>query len=182
MRVAALALIGLALGCASAGAQAPPPPPAAEPLPGLEALVDAAAAEHLARTATPGLAVAVVMDGETLLAKGYGVADAAAGRPVDGERTPFRIGSITKIFTAVAAMQLVEQGALSLDADVNDAIDAFAVPATSPEPVTLRALLTHTSGFEESRPCGGAPAARPDRAVEPRRLVVLSRAQVQRAR
>jgi CubicO group peptidase (beta-lactamase class C family) len=61
----------------------------------------------------------------------------------------FRPGSISKLFTATAVMQLVEQGKLELDRDVNDYLD-FAIPKTYPEPVTLRQLLTHTGGFEET--------------------------------
>jgi hypothetical protein len=61
----------------------------------------------------------------------------------------FRPGSISKLFTATAVMQLVEQGKLDLDRDVNDYLD-FAIPKTDPEPVTLRQLLTHTGGFEET--------------------------------
>src|SRR5206468_10421711 len=61
----------------------------------------------------------------------------------------FRPGSISKLFTATAVMQLVEQGKLDLDRDVNDYLD-FPIPKTYPGPVTLRQLLTHTGGFEET--------------------------------
>jgi CubicO group peptidase (beta-lactamase class C family) len=65
------------------------------------------------------------------------------------DQTLFRPGSISKLFTATAVMQLVEQGKLDLDRDVNDYLD-FTIPKTYPEPVTLRRLLTHTAGFEET--------------------------------
>jgi CubicO group peptidase (beta-lactamase class C family) len=63
------------------------------------------------------------------------------------DRTLFHIGSNGKLFTWTVVMQLVEQGKLDLDADVNAYLD-FQVPATYPEPITLRHLMTHTAGFE----------------------------------
>ncbi len=88
-------------------------------------------------------------DGQVLFQKGYGYADFEAKKPVLPDQTLFRPGSISKLFTATAVMQLVEQGKLDLDRDVNDYLD-FAIPKTYPEPVTLRQLLTHTAGFEET--------------------------------
>jgi CubicO group peptidase (beta-lactamase class C family) len=90
-----------------------------------------------------------VKDGQVLFAKGYGYADVEAKKPVLADQTLFRPGSISKLFTATAVMQLVEQGKLDLDRDANDYLD-FAIPKTYPEPVTLRRLLTHTAGFEET--------------------------------
>ncbi len=95
-----------------------------------------------------GAVVAVVRDGETLLLAGYGHADLDNDVRVDPERTLFRIASITKTFTATAVMQLVEQGVLDLDRDVNEYLD-FQIPAEFSQPITLRHLLTHTPGFED---------------------------------
>lgn len=95
-----------------------------------------------------GAVVSVVKDGEVLLLKGYGVADVATGAAVDANETMFRVGSISKMFTATAVMQLVEAGKLRLDRDVNDYLD-FGIPATFSQPITLRHLLTHTAGFED---------------------------------
>jgi CubicO group peptidase (beta-lactamase class C family) len=95
-----------------------------------------------------GAVVAVVKNGELLLAKGYGFADVKKGRRVDAERTMFRPGSISKLFTWTAVMQLVEQGKLDLDKDVNEYLD-FKIPARSDGPITLRNIMTHTPGFEE---------------------------------
>ncbi|HSK83643.1 MAG TPA: serine hydrolase domain-containing protein, partial [Rubrobacter sp.] len=95
-----------------------------------------------------GAAVSVVKDGKLFLAKGYGSADLENGIPVDPERTIFRIGSVTKLFTSSAVMQLAEQGKLDLDADINTYLD-FRIPDTYPQPITLRHLLTHTPGFED---------------------------------
>lgn len=97
--------------------------------------------------AIPGAAVAVVQGGELIFAGGYGLADVEAQTPADPYETLFRTGSVGKLFTWYAVMQLVEQGLLDLDADVNTYLD-FTIPATYPEPITLRHLLTHTPGFE----------------------------------
>ncbi len=83
-----------------------------------------------------------------LFAKGYGYADVAAQKPVSPETTLFRPGSISKLFTWTSVMQLVEQGKLNLDADVNQYLD-FTIPAPFGQPLTLRNIMTHTSGFEE---------------------------------
>jgi len=95
-----------------------------------------------------GAAVSVVKDGQILFAKGYGYADLAAGRPVDADTTLFRQGSVSKLFAWTAVMQLVEQGKLDLDADVNRYLD-FAIAREFNRPITLRNLLTHTAGFED---------------------------------
>jgi CubicO group peptidase (beta-lactamase class C family) len=113
----------------------------------LEAFMDRLFAEHMREHHIAGAAVSVVKDGELFFAKGYGYADLEAGTPVDPERTGFRIGSVSKLFAWTAVMQLVEQGVLDLDADVNTYLD-FRIPDTYPQPITLKHLLTHTSGFE----------------------------------
>lgn len=117
--------------------------------PDLEAFLDALIPAQLQNRDIAGAVVAVVKDGRVLLAKGYGYADFAAKKPVEADKTLFRPGSISKVFTATAVMQLVEQGKLDLDRDVNAYLD-FEIPKTYPEPVTLRRLLTHTAGFEET--------------------------------
>jgi CubicO group peptidase (beta-lactamase class C family) len=96
-----------------------------------------------------GATVAVVGDGRLLFSKGYGYADWAQRAPVDPATTMFHIGSITKLFTWTAVMQLVEQGKLDLRADVNDYLD-FKIPDTYPgHPITMWNLMTHTPGFED---------------------------------
>jgi CubicO group peptidase (beta-lactamase class C family) len=95
-----------------------------------------------------GAVVVIVKDGSVLLQKGYGYADVAARRPVDPGSTLFRPGSVSKLFTWTAVMQLVEQGKLDLDADVNQYLD-FRIPPYDGKPVTLRNVMTHTSGLEE---------------------------------
>jgi CubicO group peptidase (beta-lactamase class C family)/cytochrome b561 len=88
-------------------------------------------------------------DGNVLLQKGYGYADVKSKKPVDPASTIFRLASISKLFTWVSVMQLEEQGKLNLDADVNQYLDFPIRPAFN-KPVTLRNLMTHTAGFEET--------------------------------
>src|SRR5256884_4448702 len=114
-----------------------------------ETFLDALIPSQLQNRNIAGAVVSVVKDGQVLFQKGYGYADVEAKKPVLPAQTLFRPGSISKLFTATAVMQLVEQGKLDLDRDVNDYLD-FAIPKTFPEPVTLRRLLTHTAGFEDT--------------------------------
>jgi CubicO group peptidase (beta-lactamase class C family) len=114
-----------------------------------ETFLDALIPSQLRNRNIAGAVVSVVKDGQVLFQKGYGYADFEAKKPVLPAQTLFRPGSISKLFTATAAMQLVEQGKLDLDRDVNDYLD-FPIPKTYPEPVTPRQLLTHTAGFEET--------------------------------
>ncbi len=96
-----------------------------------------------------GAVVVVVGDGGVVLQKGYGFADVEEGTPVDPDTTLFRPGSVSKLFTWTAVMQLVEDGRLDLDTDINEYLD-FEIPqGPRGEPVTLRDIMTHTAGFEE---------------------------------
>jgi CubicO group peptidase (beta-lactamase class C family) len=95
-----------------------------------------------------GAVVAIVKDGEVLTEQGYGYADVAAKKPVDPKLTLFRPGSVSKLFTWTAVMQLVEAGKIDLDADVNQYLD-FKIPAREGKPITMRNLMQHTAGFEE---------------------------------
>src|SRR3984893_15214485 len=124
-------------------------PPPAFTKADFETFLDALIPSQLQTRNIAGAVVSVVKDGQVLFAKGYGYADVEAKKPVLADVTLFRPGSISKLFTATAVMQLVEQGKLDLDRDVNEYLD-FAIPKTYPEPVTLRRLLTHTAGFEET--------------------------------
>jgi len=95
-----------------------------------------------------GAVVVVVRDGQVLTQRGFGYADVASRRVADPETTLFRTGSIGKLFTWTAVMQMVEAGRIDLDADVNRYLD-FQIPAHDGGPVTMRHLMTHTAGFEE---------------------------------
>jgi CubicO group peptidase (beta-lactamase class C family) len=96
-----------------------------------------------------GGVVVVVKDGQVLTERGYGYADVKAQKPVDPATTLFRPGSISKLFTWTAVMQQVEAGKLNLDADINQYLD-FKIPPRDGKPVTLRNLMTHEGGFEET--------------------------------
>jgi CubicO group peptidase (beta-lactamase class C family) len=125
-----------------------PTPPVALTAQDFETFLDGLIPSQLQNRNMAGAVVSAVKDGQVLFAKGYGYVDFAAKKSVVGDKTLFRPGSISKLFTAIAVMQLVEQGKLDLDRDVNDYLD-FEIPKTYPEAVTLRRLLTHTAGFEE---------------------------------
>jgi CubicO group peptidase (beta-lactamase class C family) len=95
-----------------------------------------------------GAVVVVVKNGETIAQVAYGYSDVGSGKPMDAERTLFRVGSVSKLFTWTAVMQLVEQGKLDLDTDINKYLD-FVIPPRDGQPITLRNIMTHTAGFEE---------------------------------
>lgn len=95
-----------------------------------------------------GAAVSVVRDGAPLFSQGYGWAELASGSRVDPDQTRFRVASVSKLLTWTALMQQVERGALGLDDPVNAHLRDFQIPASPPEPVRIRHLLTHTAGFE----------------------------------
>jgi len=117
----------------------------------VEDFLDLVMPAALARYNVPGATVAVVDDGRLVVAKGYGYSDVANRTEVDGESTLFSIGSITKLFTWTAVMQLVEEGKIDLDADVNAYLKDMQIPDTYPgQPVTMRHLMTHTAGFEDT--------------------------------
>ncbi|MGD0969210.1 MAG: serine hydrolase domain-containing protein [Candidatus Aquilonibacter sp.] len=103
----------------------------------------------LHRAGIPGGVIVVVKDGKLLFAKGYGYADLKTKRPVDPNTTLFRPGSVSKLFTWTAVMQLAQAGKIDLDADVNKYID-FTIPPFDGKPVTVRNLMTHSAGFEET--------------------------------
>jgi CubicO group peptidase (beta-lactamase class C family) len=115
----------------------------------LEAFLDGIMAAHMQAQEIPAAVVSVVRDGKIFFTKGYGYADIEKRIPVDPERTLFRPGSVSKLFTWTAVMQLHERGLLDLDADVNTYLKDFQIPATYPEPVTMKHLMTHTPGFED---------------------------------
>jgi CubicO group peptidase (beta-lactamase class C family) len=142
-----LATAWLVVGASEAGsaAQLSPPLVGAD----VEAWFDGFVPRALHQGKIAGAVVVVVKDGQVLLKKGYGYADVADNIPVDPDTTLFRPGSVSKLFTWTAVMQLVEQGRLDLDRDVNEYLD-FKIPATHPEPVTLRNLMRHMPGFEET--------------------------------
>ncbi|OEF97065.1 serine hydrolase domain-containing protein [Desulfuribacillus alkaliarsenatis] len=122
----------------------------------VEAFLDTVIRQQMEEHNIPNLTASVVVDGEIIFAKGYGYANYETGKPVDPERTLFRIGSSAKLFTWTAIMQLAEQGKVDLDTDVNEYLD-FEIPnhleykgrKDDVEPITIRHLMNHTPGFED---------------------------------
>lgn len=104
---------------------------------------DAIAAEFLQKSGAVGLSIGVARKGQVIVAKGYGLADAELDVPANKD-TLFRIGSVTKEFTAAAILRLAEQGKLSLDDDLGKFLPDFPLQGHT---VTIRQLLNHTSGI-----------------------------------
>ena len=153
LALAAIAVLALPVGLAAAPESAAVTPSAA-PAPvaltatDVESWLDGYLPYALKTGDIAGAVVVVVKDGEILTERGYGYSDVAARKPVDPKLTLFRPGSVSKLFTWTAVMQLVEQGKIDLDADVNQYLD-FKIPARDGKPVTMRELMQHTAGFEE---------------------------------
>jgi CubicO group peptidase (beta-lactamase class C family) len=124
----------------------------AEPAPDLtrfEAHLDGAVAAQFTDYDLAGMTFVLVLDGRMVFSKGYGFADLAARTPVDPARTLFRPGSVSKLFTWTAVMQLVEEGKIDLDAPVSDYVDQFEIPNAFGEPMTMTHILTHAPGLED---------------------------------
>jgi CubicO group peptidase (beta-lactamase class C family) len=115
----------------------------------LEAFLEGIMSAYLESNHIAGATLAVVKDGEIFFAKGYGYADVKEKKPVIADETLFRPGSVSKLFTWTAVMQLFEQGKIDLNADINIYLKDFKIPDKYPEPVTMTHLLTHTPGFED---------------------------------
>jgi CubicO group peptidase (beta-lactamase class C family) len=114
----------------------------------IEAFLDGLVPQQISHDDIAGATISVVKDGKVLFAKGYGYADVKSKKPVSAQETLFRPGSISKLFTWTAVMQLFEQGKLDLDRDVNEYLD-FKIPDAFGKPITLKNIMTHTPGFEE---------------------------------
>jgi CubicO group peptidase (beta-lactamase class C family) len=163
---AAAALLGAAVLPSVAAAQSAPAAPVAAPVQpagvaGLEDFVDGVMAQQLATREVAGAVVTVVYRGNILFSRGYGFADVDKGVAVDGQRTLFRPGSVSKMFTWTALLQQVELGRVSLDADVNDYLD-FRIPAFEGQPIRVRDLMSHSVGMSD---IGGITAPSPDKLV-----------------
>lgn len=115
----------------------------------LTTFVDSIMEKDMNRLQIPGAVISIVKDDKIILAKGYGSSNLEKAAPVDPTTSMFRIASTTKLFTWTAVMQLVEQGKIDLDTDINTYLKSVKIPATYPEPITMRHLMTHTAGFEE---------------------------------
>ncbi|UPK41543.1 beta-lactamase family protein [Paenibacillus pabuli] len=118
----------------------------------VETFLDMFFAKEKIKQKASAVAISVVRKGQVLLSKGYGVEEQKSKSPVDAERTTFRIASISKVFTAAAAMQLIEQGKLSLQDDIEKYLDGYKITNPFQTPVTIEDLLTHSTGFESTQP------------------------------
>ncbi|MGH8112847.1 MAG: serine hydrolase domain-containing protein [Rhodanobacteraceae bacterium] len=103
----------------------------------------------LKRNDIAGGVIAVVKDGHLIFSQGYGYANVAERTPVIADKTLFRIGSVSKLFTWTAVLQLVAEGKIDLNADVNRYLD-FKIPPKYGKPITMRNLMTMTPGFAET--------------------------------
>jgi CubicO group peptidase (beta-lactamase class C family) len=101
--------------------------------------------EELSKTHIPGAVISVVKDGKLFFAKGYGYANLEKNIPVEADKTLFRVASLSKLFTATAAMQLYERGQLGLNADISKYLD-FELENPFSEPVTPAEMMMHTGG------------------------------------
>jgi len=115
----------------------------------LGAFLDGMMPLQLHREDIAGAVVLVVKDGKVIFEKGYGYADVKKIIPVTPGGTLFRAGSVSKLFTWTAVMQLVQQRKIDLDQNVNAYLD-FKIPDTFSQPITMRNLMTHTAGFEDT--------------------------------
>ena len=140
-----------ASAASAAGTNAPAAAPRGQELTeaDLSAFLDGLLPQQIEKADIAGAVVSVVKDGKVLFEKGYGYSDVEKKTPVSPQDTLFRPGSISKTFTWTAVMQQVEQGKLNLDADVNQYLD-FRIPETFGKPTTLRDIMTHRSGLEET--------------------------------
>jgi CubicO group peptidase (beta-lactamase class C family) len=150
----ALALAGVGILIAGSG----PPPAAPRLAPGqdipqaeLEAFVDGVVVQGMADRHIAGVTVSVVQNGQVVLMKGYGFAGLQPYRPVDPDRTLFRVGSISKIFTWILVHRQVESGHMRLDAPINLYLpEALRIPDDRfTQPIRVRDLMNHTPGFED---------------------------------
>ena len=126
-KIAAMALLGLLFSGPAAAADAT-----------LEPFFEGAVSPQIEARTLAGAAVAVVADGQLQLARGYGFADLAAQQPLSAETTLLRVGSISKVLVWIVVLQLVEQGKVDLDSDVNVYLSTPLIPETMPGPLRSR--------------------------------------------
>ncbi len=147
MRTLGAMLAILACGISAVHAALPQEEPTLEAI--VSATVDPIIEAELQKTGTPGATFVFVHGGKIVYQRGYGVSDLKSAAPVDPARTLWPIASISKIATAMAVLQLVGDGRVGLDTDVNRYLRRIQVPAQGFPPLTLRHLLTHTGGLDE---------------------------------
>jgi CubicO group peptidase (beta-lactamase class C family) len=142
-KIAFVFALATALTACTFGGKATPSPSV------LSARIDTFVRERMSAGKLPGLSLVVVKDGEVRISRGYGFANLEQQTAMT-DRTRIAIGSTTKGMTALAVMQLVEQGKLKLDAPVMTYLPWFKVDDSSSKTITLRHVLAHTSGLPTS--------------------------------
>ncbi|PYP62104.1 MAG: serine hydrolase, partial [Gemmatimonadetes bacterium] len=115
----------------------------------LERLID----REMHAQGLPIVSIALVDDQQVVWSRGFGMVDSAA-RKLAGPETVYRVGSVSKLFTDVAIMQLVEQGKVDLDAPVTTYVTAFHPHNPYGRPITLRQLMSHRAGLVREPPIG----------------------------
>ena len=121
--------------------------PSGIPVKNLEETVDGIIKNYIGEE-IPGLALAIVKDGEIILLKGYGHSDIEKKTPIDPKKTVFEAASVSKLYTWSAIMQLVEKGELDLQADIMEYLPQNYLELKFDEKITLLNLMNHTAGFE----------------------------------
>ncbi|MEX0298663.1 MAG: serine hydrolase domain-containing protein [Kordiimonas sp.] len=116
----------------------------------LEAYIDGLIHNRMRAKNMTAATISIVKDGKVILAKGYGFANLEPKQVVDPAQSRFRVGSVSKLFTYTAIMQLYEQGLIDLDQDANRYLKGIQIADHFKTPITIRHLLTHTAGFEDS--------------------------------
>jgi CubicO group peptidase (beta-lactamase class C family) len=111
----------------------------------------------------PGAVVVLVKNDAIVLQKGYGFADLEKQAPMSPATTILRVFSLSKLFTATAIMQVVEQGRIDVDVDVTTYLRQTRLQQTDLGPITIRHLLTYTAGFDsDQRAIGGSASSSTD--------------------
>ncbi|SCN08311.1 Protein Flp [Bacillus wiedmannii] len=114
----------------------------------VEAFTNKVIPEKMKKENAAGVALVVVKDNQILFQKGFGFSDKEKNTPIDPKKTVFRLASISKVFTASAVMQLVEQGKIDINKDIVNYMGGLKYQNKMGEPVTMEHLLTHTTGFD----------------------------------
>ncbi|TKI80259.1 beta-lactamase family protein, partial [Bacillus wiedmannii] len=114
----------------------------------IEAFTNKVIPEKMKKENAAGVAFVVVKDNQILFQKGFGFSDKEKNTPIDPKKTVFRLASISKVFTASAVMQLVEQGKIDLNKDIVNYMGGLKYQNNMSEPVIMEHLLTHTTGFD----------------------------------
>ena len=115
------------------------------------AWVDKFMNDEMSKSHIPGAVISIVKDGKAFFTKGYGYANVEKKIPVDADKTLFRVASLSKLFTATAAMQLSEQGKLDIKSNANQYLKKFKIKNPFPQPVTAAQMMMHTDGTTKRR-------------------------------